>query len=140
MTVRVPCAGALVHDGAGRLLLVRRGTEPGRGLWSVPGGRCEPGETAAETAVREAREETGLVVTAGPVVGRVERPGPGGVTYVIDDVACRPAGGTLAAGDDADDVRWVDAAGFAALPLVDGLAEALAGWDVLPRWSHFPHR
>jgi ADP-ribose pyrophosphatase YjhB (NUDIX family) len=133
MSLRVPCAGALVHDDAGRLLLVRRGTEPGRGLWSVPGGRCEPGETAADAAVREAREETGLLVAAGPVVGRVERPGPDGVTYVIEDVACRPAGGTLEAGDDADDARWVDAATFAALPLVDGLAETLAGWGVLPR-------
>jgi ADP-ribose pyrophosphatase YjhB (NUDIX family) len=133
MTLRVPCAGALVHDDAGRLLLVRRGTEPGRGLWSVPGGRCEPGETAAEAAVREAREETGLQVVAGPVVGRVERPGPDGVVYVIDDVACRPSGGTLAAGDDADDVRWVDAADLATLPLVDGLAEALADWGALPR-------
>ena len=69
---------------------------------------------------------------AGPVVGRVERPGLGGAVYVIDDVACRAVGGTLAAGDDADEVRWVDAAGFAALDLVDGLAEALAGWGVLP--------
>lgn len=129
---RVPCAGALVHDDAGRLLLIRRGTEPGRGRWSVPGGRCEPGETAAQAAVREAYEETGLVLEAGRVVGRVERPGPGGVVYVIDDVACRAVGGTLEAGDDADDVRWVDAAGFASLDLVDGLAESLAGWGVLP--------
>lgn len=129
----MPCAGALVHDPAGRLLMIRRGTEPGRGRWSVPGGRCEPGETAAATAVREVREETGLLVRPGPVVGRVERPGPGGVVYVIDDVACEPVGGTLAAGDDAQEARWVDAAGLAGLPLVDGLLEALTGWDVLPR-------
>ena len=122
-----------MHDDAGRLLMIRRGTEPGRGRWSLPGGRCEPGETAAEAAVREVLEETGLRVRAEHVVGRVERPGLGGTVYVIDDVACRPVGGTLAAGDDADDARWVDAAGFAALPLVDGLAEALTGWGVLPR-------
>lgn len=122
-----------MHDGQGRLLLIRRGTEPGRGRWSLPGGRCEPGETAAEAAVREVREETGLVVRAGALVGRVERPGLGDTVYVIDDVACTPVGGTLAAGDDADDVRWVDAAGLAALPLVDGLAATLAGWSVLPR-------
>lgn len=121
-----------MHDDAGRLLLIRRGTEPGRGRWSVPGGRCEPGETAAETAVREAYEETGLVVEAGRIVGRVERPGLDGAVYVIDDVACRVVGGTLAAGDDADEVRWVDAAGFAALDLVEGLAESLAEWGVTP--------
>ena len=132
-TRRVPCAGAVVHDAGGRLLLVRRGQEPGRGLWSVPGGRCEPGEDAAAAAVRETYEETGLVVAAGPVVGRVERPGPGGVTYVIDDVACTVLSGTATAGDDADEVRWVSAAELAALPVTDGLVEALTGWDVLPR-------
>jgi ADP-ribose pyrophosphatase YjhB (NUDIX family) len=130
---RVPCAGAVVHDGAGRLLLVRRGREPGRGLWSLPGGRCEPGESAAAAAVREVREETGLEVVAGAVVGRVERPAPGGRVYVIDDVACTVVGGELAAGDDADDARWVDAAELALLPLTEGLLDALTGWRVLPR-------
>ena len=127
------CAGAVVHDSAGRLLLVRRGREPGRGLWSLPGGRCEPGETAAAAAVREVREETGLAVRASAVIGRVERAGPGGVVYVIDDVACVPVGGELAAGDDADDARWVDAAELSLLPLTEGLLDALTGWDVLPR-------
>jgi ADP-ribose pyrophosphatase YjhB (NUDIX family) len=133
VSARVPCAGAVVHDAAGRLLLIRRGREPGRGLWSLPGGRCEAGEDTAATAVRETYEETGLVVTAGRVVGRVERPGPGGVTYVIDDVACTVAGGTLRAGDDADDARWVDAAQLAPLPVTDGLLDALTRWGVLPR-------
>ena len=89
----VPCAGAIVHDATGRLLLIRRGREPGRGLWSLPGGRCEAGEDAAAAAVRETYEETGLVVTAGTVAGSVRRPGPGGVTYDIVDVTCTVAGG-----------------------------------------------
>jgi len=129
----VPCAGGVVRDDAGRLLLVRRGREPGRGLWSLPGGRVEPGETAAEAVVREVREETGLDVVAGAVVGRVERPGPDGVTYGIDDLACVVRGGELRAGDDADEVRWVTAGDLALLPLTDGLLDALTGWDVLPR-------
>ena len=133
MTTLVPCAGAIVRDGDGRLLLIRRGQEPGRGLWSLPGGRCEPGEDAAAAAVRETYEETGLVVTAGPLVGRVERPGPGGVTYVIDDLACTVTGGTLRAGDDADEARWVDAGELATLPVTDGLLTALTQWNALPR-------
>jgi ADP-ribose pyrophosphatase YjhB (NUDIX family) len=133
VTALVPCAGAIVRDGDGRLLLIRRGQEPGRGLWSLPGGRCEPGEDAAAAAVRETYEETGLVVTAGPLVGRVERPGPGGVTYVIDDLACTVTGGTLRHGDDADEARWVDAGEFATLPVTDGLLDALTRWNALPR-------
>ena len=132
VAVRVPCAGAIVVDGEGRLLLIRRGQEPGRGLWSLPGGRCEPGEDAAAAAVRETYEETGLAVAADRLVGRVERPGPGGVTYVIDDLACTVTGGTLRAGDDADEARWVGAAELAALPVTDGLLDALSGWGVLP--------
>ena len=129
---RVGCAGAIVLDGAGRLLLIRRGREPGRGLWSLPGGRCEPGEDAAAAAVRETYEETGLEVTAGRLVGRVERPGPGGITYLIDDLACTVTGGTLRAGDDADEARWIGAAELAALPVTEGLLEALTRWGVLP--------
>jgi 8-oxo-dGTP diphosphatase len=132
MTTRVPCAGAVVRDPAGRLLLVRRGREPGRGRWSLPGGRVEAGETAADAAVREVREETGLEVIAGALVGRVERPGPKGVTYVIEDIACTVSGGWLRAGDDADDARWVDGAEFALLPLTEGLLDALTAWNVAP--------
>jgi 8-oxo-dGTP diphosphatase len=129
---RVPCAGAVVRDGEGRLLLVRRGREPGRGRWSLPGGRVEPGETAAQAAVREVREETGLHVVAGHLVGRVERPGPDGVTYVIDDLACTVVGGVLAAGDDAEDARFVAAGELAALPLSEGLLDALREWGAVP--------
>src|SRR3954466_12295448 len=67
----VPCVGAVVRDAAGRLLLVRRGHAPGRGLWSLPGGRVEPGESVEQAVAREVREETGLTVRAGAPVGRV---------------------------------------------------------------------
>ena len=74
----IPCVGAVIKDDQGRLLLVKRGHEPGAGLWSVPGGRVEPGETDSEALVREMREETGLTVQAGPLLGSVRRPAPGG--------------------------------------------------------------
>src|SRR6187200_2672799 len=58
---RIRCVGGIVrYDG--RLLLVRRGREPARGTWSVPGGHVEPGESDLEATAREVLEETGLVV------------------------------------------------------------------------------
>jgi ADP-ribose pyrophosphatase YjhB (NUDIX family) len=133
MTVRRPCAGGIVHDADGRLLLIRRGQEPSAGSWSVPGGRCLPGESAADACVREVAEETGLLVAVVRVAGRVEREAPGGDVYVIDDFVCRVVGGTLRAGDDATDARWLTSADLAHLDLVPGLVDALEEWSVLPR-------
>jgi 8-oxo-dGTP diphosphatase len=116
-----------VLDPEGRLLLVKRVNEPGAGLWSLPGGRVEPGETDADAVVREVAEETGLQVRTTRLVGRVRR-GP----YLIADYACELVGGLARAGDDASDVRWVDAAAYAALPVVDGLTDALSSWGALP--------
>src|SRR3979409_362313 len=128
----VRCVGGIAHDPAGRLLLIRRANEPGRGLWSLPGGRVEPGETDEEAVRRELLEETGLQVIPGPLVGMVLR-GP----YAIYDYECSVAGGTLRAGDDAADARWVDSAAFTELEqaraLTDGLVVTLSDWKVLPR-------
>ncbi len=133
----VPCAGGLVFDEHGRLLLIRRGTPPAQGSWSVPGGRVEAGESTEQACVREVAEETGLDVRVLRLAGRVHRDGPGGVVYAIDDFVCRLIGGTLQAATDADDARWVDAAGYRDLDargaLAPRLTEALSGWDALPR-------
>lgn len=130
---RQACAGGIVLDGAGRLLLIQRGQEPSTGLWSVPGGRCRPGESAPDACVREVFEETGIRVTALRLAGRVERDAPDGSVYVIDDFVCRADGGERVAGDDAQDARWVTLEELDALPLVPGLRAALAEWDCLPR-------
>jgi 8-oxo-dGTP diphosphatase len=131
----VPCVGAVVNDDAGRLLLVLRGREPARGLWSIPGGRVEPGESDAEATAREVLEETGLAVEVLDLVGYVERPGPGGSTYAINDYRCRLAPGSgptsARAGDDADDVGWFDEAALRSLPTTPGLVAALEEWGVL---------
>ncbi|HEX8003864.1 MAG TPA: NUDIX hydrolase [Mycobacteriales bacterium] len=120
------CAGAVVSDGAGRVLLVRRANEPSRGLWSIPGGRVEDGETARECARREVREETGLDVEVGELVGTVDL-GP----YVVDDFRARVVGGTLVAGDDASDAAFFTADEVRALALSPGLLAFLEQAGVL---------
>jgi 8-oxo-dGTP diphosphatase len=132
---RVPCVGALVHDDDGRLLVVRRGREPGRGLWSVPGGRVEPGESDGVAVEREVLEETGLHVTVGEPVGSVRIPAGGGVVYDVTDYRCTLADPeqSPSAGDDADDVLFADAAMLADLPCTPLLLETLRSWRVLPR-------
>lgn len=128
----IRCAGGIVFDDAGRLLLIRRGRPPAQGSWSVPGGKCLAGETTQAACVRELAEETGLTVAVQRFAGRVERAAPGGDTFVIDDYVCLPAGGTLHAGDDASEAIWADRATLAALPLVPFLLQTLCEWDLLP--------
>jgi ADP-ribose pyrophosphatase YjhB (NUDIX family) len=123
--------GGIVRDEAGRLLLVRRAREPALGLWSIPGGRVEPGEDDQTAVMREVCEETGLIVQVEELVGEVDRPGPPGAVYVIRDYACRPTGGTLKAGDDAADARWVPPDELPTLPTSPGLVEALREWGVI---------
>ncbi len=129
---RIRCVGAVVFDDAGRLLLIRRTNEPGRGRWSVPGGRVEAGETDHHAVIREVAEETGLAVEVTHRVGGVQRCAPGGAVFDIHDYRCRATGGTLGAGDDADDARWCDGHMLATLPVVTGLIETLTEWDCLP--------
>ncbi len=133
MDAKVPCAGAIVFDAQRRLLLIQRGQPPSAGSWSVPGGRCETGETPQQACVREVLEETGVEVTAVRWAGQVERPAPDGRIYVIDDYVCEPAHPVaLRAGDDADDARWVGRAELDTLPLAPGLRDALTEWQLLP--------
>jgi 8-oxo-dGTP diphosphatase len=127
----IPCVGAIVTDEQGRLLVIQRGHDPGAGLWSIPGGRIEPGETDAQALVREMLEETNMQVKVGKLIGRVQRPGLGGAVIDIRDYAATVTGGTLRAGDDAADARWVTAAELARLEVTEGLIEALTEWGVL---------
>ena len=127
----IPCVGAVIKDDEGRLLLIKRGHEPGTGLWSLPGGRIEPGETDAQALSREVSEETGLVVRAGRLLGTVQRPGLHGTVIDIRDYTASVVGGTLRPGDDAADARWVPAGELDTLRLTEGLADTLAGWGIL---------
>jgi ADP-ribose pyrophosphatase YjhB (NUDIX family) len=105
--------GAVVVD-RGRVLLIRRGTEPLKGQWSLPGGMLELGESLASGVVREVREETGLAVEVVELVELLDRihrdEDRVRYHYVIADYLCRVTGGALQAASDADAVRWVERA------------------------------
>jgi len=103
--------GAVVVD-ANRVLLVRRGHEPLKGEWSIPGGAVELGETLEVACAREVHEETGLDVDVGPMIDvfdriRIDGDGRTRYHYVLVDFVCRPVGGTLACASDATEARWV---------------------------------
>ena len=134
--------GAVVVD-RGRVLLVRRGTEPLRGQWSLPGGLVEVGEALTAALAREVNEETGLdveVVELIELLDRIHREG-GRVRfhYVIADYLCKVVGGSLRAASDADEVRWVERAEWnshSALVL-DPIAVRVieAGWQRAREWD-----
>lgn len=103
--------GAVIVE-QGRVLLVRRGTEPMLGQWTLPGGLLEVGEPLLAGVVREVREETGLAVEPIELIellDRIQREGERvRYHYVLADYLCRVTGGQLQAASDANAVRWVE--------------------------------
>ncbi len=103
----VGVGGVVIRDD--RVLLIRRGTEPLKGAWSIPGGTLELGETLVEGVRRELREETGLDVRVGELIEafeRVFRDGDGRPRYhfVILDYFCEAASGTPQPGGDVTEI------------------------------------
>ena len=98
----------------GKVLLVRRGNEPLKGRWTLPGGLVELGEALTEGVVREVREETGLAVEPVELIELLDRIQREGTRiqyhYVLADYLCRVVGGALQAASDADAARWVERA------------------------------
>lgn len=127
----VVAVSAVVRRGDD-LLLVRRARGPAAGRWAIPGGRVEPGERLADALAREVREETGLDVEAGELIGVDERIGEG-EHYVIVCFSATLAdgGGIVRAGDDAAEARWIPAPDVRAYDLVPGLGEFLARHGVV---------
>ena len=105
----VGVGSVIIQDG--RVLLVKRAHPPIQGQWSIPGGVLEVGETVRDAAIREAREETGLGVEPGELLGVYDRilHDPDHRVqyhYVLIDFLCRPIEGKLLAGSDAAEVQW----------------------------------
>ena len=121
--------GAIIVDGD-RVVLVKRAHPPIQGEWSIPGGVLEVGELVREAAIREAREETGLIVEPGELLGvydRILRNDEKRVQYhyVLVDFLCRPVGGELRADSDASEVRWFRREELPALKLAEDTQEVI---------------
>ncbi|HUZ84304.1 MAG TPA: NUDIX hydrolase [Gaiellales bacterium] len=101
-----PTASAVVVRGDGRIMLVRRGIEPARGLWDLPGGFVEAGEHPEQAARRELLEETGVEVELTGLLGIwCDRYGPGGHTINVH-YGARPVGGRERVGSDVAEIAW----------------------------------
>jgi mutator protein MutT len=121
--------GAIIIEDA-RVLLVKRAHPPLQAEWSIPGGVLEVGELVREAAVREAREETGLTVEAGELLGvydRILRDPEKRVQYhyVLIDFICRRIAGDLAAASDAAEARWFSHEELAEMKLTEDTRDVI---------------
>ncbi len=121
--------GAIIIED-GRVLLVKRAHPPIQGQWSIPGGVLEVGEFVREAAIREAREETGLIVEPGDLLGVYDRilhdhEQRVQYHYVLVDFLCRAVGGELLAASDALEVRWFTREDLPALHLAEDTLDVI---------------
>lgn len=118
-TPRVGVGAVVVRNGL--VLLVKRGVPPNCGLWAIPGGALEVGETLREGAEREIREETGITIRAGQMIfagDLMQRDADGRVRfhYVVIDFLGEYVGGEVNGSDDALEARWVSPEEMRVLP------------------------
>ncbi|MEN8259672.1 MAG: NUDIX hydrolase [Pseudomonadota bacterium] len=115
--------GGIVFNREGEVLLIRRGKSPALGLWSIPGGKLEPGETIVQACRREFLEETGLDVEVGSLVAVAERILEGFHYVILDFVVTltHPDDCFPQAASDASQISWVAYDKLAEYPLVEGL-------------------
>jgi 8-oxo-dGTP diphosphatase len=121
--VPIVATGVAVVDGD-QILLVRRGRKPNKGLWAVPGGKVDFGETLAEAATREVKEETGLLVELDEIIWVGEFIDEANHLVLVDFLGA-PSGGELSPGDDATDVKWVGIEAAFELDMPDTMYELL---------------
>ncbi|MER5809175.1 NUDIX domain-containing protein [Streptomyces sp. NPDC002033] len=128
----VPAASAVVVDAEGRILLQRR---TDNGMWALPGGKMELGESIGDCAVRETLEETGIIVEITGIVGTYTNPGH---VFAYDDgevrqefsicLLARPTGGTLRASDESSEVAWFTPEATDGLPMVPSIRKRINDW------------
>jgi ADP-ribose pyrophosphatase YjhB (NUDIX family) len=131
VTVSVPgrpqLAASAVIFRDNRFLVVRRANAPGRGLYSVPGGRVEHGETLHQAVAREVREETALAINIVGFAGwREVLPDPAAGRaghYLVISFAARWRAGEVILNEELDDFRWITPDELDALRTTQGLAE-----------------
>ncbi|MEV8322927.1 NUDIX domain-containing protein [Kitasatospora sp. NPDC056731] len=134
----VPAASVVVVDDAGRVLLQRR---TDNGMWALPGGRMDIGESLAGCGIRETCEETGIDIEITGIVGTYTDPGH---VFAYDDgevrqefsicLLGRPLGGELRVSDESHEVAWFAPAETDGLPMVSNIRKRLADW----RSGEFP--
>lgn len=120
-------SGLIVRDG--KVLLIRRGKDPFRDHWSLPGGGVEPGETLREAVRREVREETGLDVEVRNVAGYRERFEPR--HHVVIAFHADIIGGGMCAGDDAAECEFVDPREILVRRVTPGLEDVFRDADLI---------
>ncbi|MBF4998406.1 NUDIX domain-containing protein [Nocardia sp. BSTN01] len=128
----VPAASVVVVDDSGNVLLQRR---VDNGLWALPGGKMELGESLAECGIRETKEETGLEVEIIGIVGTYTNPRH---VFAYDDGEVRqefsicllgkPVGGTLAVSDESHEVSWFTPDEVDRLPMVESIRRRFEDW------------
>ncbi|MEV7782988.1 NUDIX domain-containing protein [Kitasatospora sp. NPDC088351] len=128
----VPAASVVVVDDDGRVLLQRR---TDNGMWALPGGKMNLGESLADCGIRETLEETGIVVEITGIVGTYTNPGH---VFAYDDgevrqefsicLLGRPVGGEIQVSDESTEVAWVTPAETDELPMVASIRKRLADW------------
>jgi len=123
----VAVAGVIFNEKK-EVVLIKRGAEPRKGEWSIPGGSVELGEKLEDALVREVEEECSLKVEPGPIVSQIERieydsSGKIKYHYVILDYACRYVGGDLISGSDAAEAKWVNINEVDNMPLTNELKQ-----------------
>lgn len=125
MTRPILGASACIWRG-GQLLLIKRGKPPGKGLWSLPGGKIELGEEVEAAAARELFEETQVVAKLVHAMGPFEVKRDGVLIYSITCFAGHYVSGDAVAGSDAAEVAWVYPQDIGASELAPNIAQAIA--------------